>query len=147
MTPAYKIAITACGTYFIVGLLTGVWKYRKIMASPDAAAPVYVDVAHRAALLYSFACLLIAEFTKWTGFSDELNSALVAVQVIYFGLAMLPYIVHGWLNDTDNQLKPPFRLGKRELPGWLISSFMVTLVIAELGGFAVMFAGFVRTQF
>lgn len=147
MTPAYKIAITACGTYFLVGLLTGVWKYRKIMTSPDATAPIYVDIAHRAALLYSFACLLIAEFTKWTGYTERVNSILVAVQVVYFGLAMLPYIVHGWLNDTDNQLKPPFRLGNGELPGWLISSFMVTLVIAELGGFAVMFAGFVRTQF
>ena len=76
-----------------------------------------------------------------------MNSVLVAVQVGYFGLAMVPYIVHGWLNDTDNQLRPPFVLGKRELPGWFISFFMVTLVIAELGGFAVMFAGFIRTHY
>lgn len=36
----------------------GVWKYRQMAASESGQAHFYVDAAHRAALLYSFALLL-----------------------------------------------------------------------------------------
>ena len=50
-------------------------------------------------------------------------------------------MVHGALQDTDNQLKPPFRLGDRTLPTLFIVGYMWTLIIAEIGGFSVLFYG------
>ena len=38
MTPAEQIALTAAISFFLTGLFTGVWKYRHIAASADAAA-------------------------------------------------------------------------------------------------------------
>ena len=58
--PAVALAVLAAGVFFLVGLLTGAWKYRAMMRSERAVAPTYVDVAHRASLLYSFAALLLA---------------------------------------------------------------------------------------
>ena len=57
-----KAVLLAAGLIFIGALVLGAWKYRQMTASPDGQAHPYVDVAHRAALLYSFATLLIASF-------------------------------------------------------------------------------------
>ena len=54
-----KAVLLAAGLIFLWALLIGVWKYREMAASPEGRAHPYVDVAHRAALLYSFATLLI----------------------------------------------------------------------------------------
>ena len=58
--PAVKLCILAAGVFFMSGLLTGVWKYWHIAHSAGATAPVYVDIAHRTSLLYSFAAILLA---------------------------------------------------------------------------------------
>ena len=55
-----RVALAGSGIFLMAGLLTGVWKYAKIAQSPSATAPVYVDIAHRAALMYAFASLVIA---------------------------------------------------------------------------------------
>ena len=47
--------LTAAGLVFLWALVLGVWKYRQMAASPEGLAHPYVDTAHRAALLYSFA--------------------------------------------------------------------------------------------
>jgi len=54
MTGADELARFACGAFFLVGLVTGVWKYRGMATSAEAVAPVYVDIAHRASLMYAF---------------------------------------------------------------------------------------------
>ena len=59
-----KITLLAAGLIFLLALVLGVWKYRQIMASGDHSGHPYVDIAHRAALLYSFATLLIAVFVE-----------------------------------------------------------------------------------
>ena len=59
---AVGLALIGCGGFFLAGMLTGVWKYRCIMQSPQAQAPVYVDICHRTALMYAFASLVLAEF-------------------------------------------------------------------------------------
>jgi hypothetical protein len=56
-------------------------------------------------------------------------------------LAVFTYIIHGILNDTDNQLKKPNRLGNLILPNFISRTFMSMLIIAELGGFAVLAYG------
>ena len=57
-----RLVILTAGLMFLWALLLGVLKYRQILASPDWAAHPYTDIAHRAALLYSFALMLIAVF-------------------------------------------------------------------------------------
>jgi hypothetical protein len=146
MTTAYLTAIAFSGVFLLTGLVTGVWKYMCIRASDDALAPHYVDTAHRASLMYAFAALIIAEFSKLTGFSDLRNTWLVSIQMYFFATAILFYVVHGVLKDTDNILRVPHVLGKGTVPGPMIAGFMWLLVIGELGGFATMFGGFVYTH-
>lgn len=43
-------------------------------AARDGLAHPYVDTAHRAALLYSFATLLIATFVELSGWSTAVNT-------------------------------------------------------------------------
>ena len=44
---AVKISLLVSGLFLLNGMLTGIWKYAKIMSSPEHKAPVYVDIAHR----------------------------------------------------------------------------------------------------
>ena len=50
-------------------------------------------------------------------------------------------MLHGWLADTDNQLRKPHRLGRGTLPGGLMAVFMWALIVGEIGGFLVLFYG------
>ena len=142
METGVYIAITASGLFFLSGLVTGIWKYRAIMASEDRRAPYYVDVCHRTALMYSFACLVLAEFAGRSAWSQQVNAWAVSVPIVFFALSVATYAAHGWLRDTDNQLAPPYRLGQRTLPSGLVRGFMAALAIGEIGGFAVLFTGF-----
>ncbi|MHA7833926.1 MAG: hypothetical protein ACX94A_05530 [Algiphilus sp.] len=138
---ATRLALTAAGAFLLVGLLTGVWKYWQIAHSAEAQAHPYVDIAHRASLLYSFASLLLAALAWFSVWSDVVNTIAVAASVLFFALAIGSYVLHGVLADTDNQLRTPHRLGSGTLPGIAIHGFMVALIIAEVGGAAVLFAG------
>lgn len=140
--PAVLLCVVAAGAFFSVALLTGAWKYFEIARSPKAAAPVYVDLAHRAALLYSFASLLLAVFAGLSAWSDTVNLVAAALPLLFFALAIGGYVVHGVLRDTDNQFLKPHRLGARSLPPGALAGFMWALIVAEIGGFGVLFAGF-----
>jgi len=147
MATATKVALLSAGVFFMVGLLTGVWKYLAIRRSAEAQAPVYVDAAHRAALLYSFAALLLARFTELSPFSDAVTLLATLAPLAFFAFAITTYVIHGVLRDTDNQLERPHRLGRHVLPPVVIAAFMWMLIIAEIGGFAVLFAGVCMTLF
>lgn len=141
---AETLCLFAAGSFFLTGLLTGLWKYLAMATSPEAVAPVYVDIAHRASLMYSFAAVLIREFVPYSTLGPALTLAAVAAPLLFFALAIAGYIVHGVLQDTDNQLRRPHRLGRATLPGVAIHGFMLALVVAEVGGFIALFAGFVQ---
>ena len=64
------------------------------------------------------------------------------VLVLYFALAVLSYAVHGALRDTDNQLKPPHQLGKRTIHSGVMRAFLISLIVAEIGAFLVIFSGY-----
>lgn len=138
---AQRLALLAACWFFLVGLSSGVWKYAAIARSEDAKAPVYVDIAHRASLLYAFACILIERASEVSQLDATLEWFAVLVQVVFFGLAVGTYLIHGLLDDTDNQLRRPHRLGSAALPPSLIRTFMISLVCAEVGGFVVLFWG------
>lgn len=143
--PAVMLAVVSAGVFFLTGLLTGAWKYHHIHRSENAQAPVYVDIAHRSSLLYSFAALLVAVFANLSAWDDAVDLYATAAQVSFFGLAIGGYIVHGLLQDTDNQLRRPHRVGKTDLPKGSLETFMWALMLAEIGGFLVLFSGTLRT--
>lgn len=72
------------------------------------------------------------------------NAWATAVPVAFFATAVGTHAVHGALRDTDNQLARPRRLGAHTLPSPLVAVYMVALIFGEIGGFLVLFAGFLR---
>ncbi len=138
---AAHLALLAAGSFLLVGMLTGIWKYAHMSRSEDAQAPVYVDICHRTALMYAFACIVLQQLALHSRWSDTVNSVAVLAAVAYFASAVATYAVHGWLQDTDNQLRRPHVLGRWTLPAGLIRFYMITLIIGEIGGVAVLLAG------
>ncbi len=147
MEPAYKLALASSGLFLLVGMLTGTWKYLAIRASDKAEAPYYVSIAHRTALMYAFACLVLAEIGRHSAFSQSTDFWATLFPILFFALAVGMYVIHGILNDTDNQLRKPHRLGPATLPGFFISAFMWALIIAETGGFATLLYGCLQTLY
>tara|TARA_R110001592_G_scaffold61158_3_gene186172 strand:+ start:2942 stop:3382 length:441 start_codon:yes stop_codon:yes gene_type:complete len=138
---AENLAIISAGVFFLTGLLTGVWKYQQIMTSEDSIAHPYVDICHRASLLYAFAAILLAKFAEVSQLSNRVELISVGVVVFYFATAITTYLVHGLLKDTDNQLKSPHAMGQLTISSRIISLYMWTLIAAEIGGFLVLFYG------
>lgn len=108
-----KLTLLAAGLIFLLALVLGVWKYRQIMISDDRRAHVYVDIAHRAALLYAFATLLIAVFVELSVWPAWLNLTAAMVVVFFFVAAIGSYVWHGARRDTETNST----LRRRE-PGW-----------------------------
>jgi hypothetical protein len=133
-----KITLLCAGLIFLLALVLGVWKYRQVLTSPDHRAHPYVDIAHRAALLYSFAALLIAVFVQLSAWPVWVNLTAAMVLVFFFVAATLSYIAHGLKRDTDNQFANPDRA---------LRAGMIALVVGEVGGFGVLLAGFIARQF
>jgi hypothetical protein len=59
-----SVTVLAAGLIFLVALCLGIWKYKQMATSENHLAHPYVDTAHRTALLYSFATLLVAMFVE-----------------------------------------------------------------------------------
>lgn len=126
------IVVFAAGLILLGALVLGVWKYQGIRISPEHTAHVYVDIAHRAALMYSFATLVLAALVELSAFPAVVNLVAAAVPVVFFIGAIVSYVVHGARRDTDNQFAEP-------RPGTHV--FMVALVVGEIGGVLVLLAG------
>jgi hypothetical protein len=134
-----KAVLLAAGLIFILALVLGIWKYRQMAASPEGLAHPYVDTAHRAALLYSFATLLIATFVQFSGWSETVDAVAAFTVIAFFLAAIFGYISNGLTRRTENT----FREGESP-PG--LHPFMWTLILAEIAGFSVLLAGFVEAQ-
>ncbi len=132
-----RLTLLAAGLIFLLALALGVWKYRQMATSDNHLAHPYVDIAHRAALLYSFATLLLAVFVELSGWPTWVNLTAAMVVVAFFVIAILTYMSHGRRRDTTNQFEHPARG---------VHAGMLALIVAEIGGFAVLFAGFVSAQ-
>lgn len=125
------------GLIFIGALVLGIWKYRGMAGSDDGLAHPYVDTAHRAALLYSFATLLLAVFVELSGWSEAVNLVAALSVIFFFVAAVAGYAYHGAKRDTTNQFVDPVR-GTH--------AFMVALILVEIAGTAVLLAGFVDAR-
>jgi uncharacterized membrane protein len=125
---------------FLAALVLGVWKYRQMTTSADHLAHPYVDTAHRAALLYSFATLLVAVFVELSGWSETVDLICAGVLYFFFAGAVVGYAYHGWRRDTDNQFRDPVPSAAA------VHGYMVALIAGEIVAFAVLLAGFADAQ-
>jgi hypothetical protein len=132
-----KTVLLLAAVIFLTALLLGVWKYRQMATSESHLAHPYMDTAHRAALLYSFALLLVAAFVELSGWSAVVNTIAASAMAFYFFFAIAGYVLHGWRRDTDNQFRDP-------VPG--THAFMISLIAAEIGGWLVLVVGFLDKQ-
>jgi hypothetical protein len=133
-----KAVLLAAGLIFIWALVLGVWKYRQKAASRSGEAHVYADTAHRAALLYSFATLLVATFVELSGWSTTINLIAAFAVIFFFVGAIAGYVFQGATNGTDNMFRDPMVSG--------IHAWMWALIAAEIVGFSVLLVGFVDGQ-
>lgn len=138
---AAVLCVLASGGLLLIGMLTGIWKYAQMASSADAQAHPYVDICHRTALLYSFAAMLLAVFAQLSAWSETVNFWAALIPLLFFYSAVLMYGIHGVLQDTDNQLRRPHKLGAMTLPGVLLHGYMSALIIGEVGGLMVLLAG------
>jgi len=138
MPVAVKIALLFSGLFLLSGMVTGVWKYRKIMTSPDHVAPVYVDIAHRTSFFYCFASLVISRLIEFSPFGSAWQVLIVAVPVGYFVLTVIGYIGQGYINRTNNMFAE-----RNFVTTW----FMYGLIFGEISGFLLILGGFMYTQF
>ncbi|MDG3009575.1 hypothetical protein G4X40_05380 [Rhodococcus sp. D2-41] len=133
-----KIVLLSAGLIFLWALSLGVWKYRQMATSANSLAHPYVDIAHRAALMYSFATMLLAALVQFSDWPTAVNLTAALVVVFFFVAAIGSYVAHGLMRDTDNQFTHP-------VAG--THAFMFALIVGEIGGTALILAGFVRGQF
>lgn len=133
-----RVTLLLAGLIFLWALVLGLWKYQQMATSANHLAHPYVDIAHRAALMYSFATLLLAVFVDLSGWPTAVNMIAMLVVVFFFVGAIVSYTVHGFMRDTDNQFAHP-------VAG--THAFMIALIVGEIGGTAVLVAGFVTGQF
>lgn len=131
-----RLVILAAGLMFLWALVLGVIKYRQILASPEGQAHPYTDIAHRAALLYSFAFLLIAVFVELSVWRPAIDLAAATALGIFFVISVYSYMHHGLRKDTDNQMVNASAS---------LRAFMDVLIVAEIGGFLVLLAGFIAS--
>ncbi|WP_068151816.1 hypothetical protein [Rhodococcoides corynebacterioides] len=132
------VLVLVSGVILLWALVLGVWKFRGMATSPTGHAHPYVDIAHRAALLYSFATMVLAALVHFGAWSTVVNLVASGAVVFFFVAAIVSYVVHGARRDTDNQFVNPVR-GTH--------AFMVALAGVEIVGLGVLIAGFVRAQF
>lgn len=135
---ATGVTLFAAGLIFLLALILGIWKYRQMAAGPDHLAHPYVDIAHRAALMYSFSTLLVAVFVQLSAWPAWVNLTAAMVLVFFFVVAIAAYIQHGLRRDTTNQF---------EHSSVGLHAGMVALILGEVGGFLVLLSGFVVAQF
>ena len=135
-----KAVLVGAGVMFLIALALGIWKYQQMATAENHLAHPYVDTAHRAALLYSFATLLVATFVHFSGFSAVVDLVCAGVLYFFFFTAVVAYAYHGWRRDTDNQFRDPAP------SAGAVHAYMAALIVGEIGAFSVLLAGFVQGQ-
>ncbi len=134
---AVKIAILFAGLYLLIGMLTGVWKYAAIMKSENHKSSMYIDIAHRNALLFSFACLVIAKLMEFSPFSLVVQLVITLIPLFYFSLTTINQIKEGFSGRTETIFKE-----RNFSTTW----FMYGLIAGEIGSISLMVIGFAYTQ-
>lgn len=137
MNLAVKLTLAASGLFLLVGMIGGILKYHGIMTSPNHRAPPYIDVAHRASLLYSFAALVMAALLYFSPYSLPVQLVITGVPLFFFAAAIAQYFRLGLAGEATNQFRE-----RNFNTTW----GMLFLIIGELGGVGAIVWGFITTQ-
>ncbi|MBD0373295.1 MAG: hypothetical protein ICV60_20830 [Pyrinomonadaceae bacterium] len=138
MNLAVKISLLASGLFLLSGMLIGILKYQRMLTRETHTAPIYVDFAHRASFLYSFAMLVIAKLLEYSPYSERVQLGAAGIVLLFLALTVAGYLAHGLMEDTDN-------LFRRRT--FTTTWYMYMLIAGEIGGLSVIIWGFIRTQF
>lgn len=130
--PAEVAAVLGAGAFLFTGMAVGVWKYRAMMRSADHMAPPYVDIAHRAALLYAAACLVLGGLATLSDWPPAVDLAAVLVNEAFFASAVFTYVHLALRGRRETQFAH-----RTFTTTW----GMAALITGELGGTAVLLAG------
>ena len=137
MNLAIKVSLLSSGLFLLSGMLIGVLKYQRMMTRSSHTAPVYVDIAHRAAFLYSFAMLVIARLLEYSPYSERVQLGATGLVLVFLTLTVIGYLTHGLTEKTDNLFRE-----RNFTTTW----YMYLLIIGEIGGLSIILWGFIRTQ-
>ena len=137
MDVSVKLTLAASGVFLLAGLFGGVMKYHGIMTRPGHRAHPYIDIAHRAALMYSFTALVMAELLQYSPYSMTVRLWIAAVPLFFFATAIARYFQLGLQGKEKNQFKQ-----RNFLTTW----GMALLIVGEVGGVAAIVWGFFSTQ-
>ncbi len=141
MILSQQIALSGAGIFFLIGLLSGIWKYLQAVAADNGEADEYVSVLHRASLMYGFAGIVVWKFAELSRHAEVWNLIGVLGLNVFFAFAIFTYFLHAVLRDTDNQMRRPFVLGKARLPDFVMHGAMWLLIVGEVGGFLILLTG------
>ncbi|MFK7796576.1 MAG: hypothetical protein AB8E82_03920 [Aureispira sp.] len=135
--PSELALITAC-LLFLTALLTGVWKYADMMKSPDRKAHRYIDTTHYASFFYTFACLFLAKLAELSALSAQWNYIAIGTLCTFFVGTIIKYAWLGYRKETNNQF---------DTKNKTVHILMYLLIVAEIGGFMILFWGFMKGVF
>lgn len=131
-TTGFRVGLIGAGAFLLWGMTLGVWKYGHMRRGPDHSAPVYVDIAHRAALMYAFASLVLAVMAQFSAWPEVVDTSAVVINLVFFVSAVGSYVAHGWLETEQTQYRE--------------ANFITTwgtwmLIAGEVGATAVLLTG------
>lgn len=126
------IAIVLAGAMLLVGMATGTWKYIDMMRSPERRASRYINIAHRASLLYACAIGVLALMAMLSPLPQSVEVAAIAIDSLFFFIATGTYIQLGVKRVERTQYhERNFTTGAGT---WI-------LAVAEIGSTLVLFVG------
>jgi hypothetical protein len=146
LDPGARLGLLASGLFLVAAILTGGWKYAHIHRAVSRRAPTYVNIAHQAALAYSFASLVLAALAQLSAWPHWVNATATALALAQFGFATTAYIIHGFDREMKSQFVPPHKLGPLHLRPSVVHGLMIMLFASELAAAAVLVSGFVVAQ-
>jgi hypothetical protein len=138
MALAVKLCLLFAGIYLLAGMCVGVLKYVFTMRSKEHRAPTYIDIAHRAALLYSFAALVMAKLIEFSPYSQNVQLVIAGLPLLYFTLTIIQYTKLGLLRQEATMFAE-----RNFITTW----FMYGLIAGEIGGVALILLGFIQKNF
>ena len=138
MNPAVKLSLLSSGVFLLLGMLIGIIKYQRMLSTPEHMAPVYINIAHRAALLYSFAMLVVAALLEHGNGSIKVQIGATLSLLVFLSLTVFGYLAHGLSNKTDNMFRER---------NWITTWYMYFLIVGEIGGLSIILWGFIAAQF
>jgi hypothetical protein len=138
MDLAIKILLLFAGLFLLSGMVTGIWKYKKLLSSPEQNTPVYIDITYHSSFFYSFACLVIAKLIEYSPFSPGVRFVLAAMPLVYFSATIIVYGAEGFLSHSESPASER---------GFVTRWFMNGLAAAQILSLILILYGFIYTQF